>query len=220
MSVETQDKRLVDGVAQALSVLSKVKEGEFETRIAATLPSDHPLYPLISGINEMIDAFQEERQRKLEIFDELQEEQQRSFAYQAQLEEKLATIEQQREAIRELSSPIMEIWHDVVCLPIVGVMDTARSAETTSALLEAVAKRGTKCAIIDITGIEVMDTRTADHFIKMAQAVRLLGAECLLTGVNPTIADTVVQMGLDLKGIETHRSLREALQSYVSRRRA
>jgi len=96
------------------------------------------------------------------------------------------------------------------------VMDTARSAEMTSALLTTIVEKGSKYAIIDITGIDVMDTRTVDHFIRMAKAIRLLGAECALTGLNPHIAQTVVHMGLDLSDIVTHRSLRDALFRYVS----
>ena len=99
-------------------------------------------------------------------------------------------------------------------------MDTARSAEMTTALLQAVVKQKTRCVIIDITGIDVMDTRTVDHFMQMARAVRLLGAECVLTGVNPHIAQTVVHMGLDLSHIVTHRTLHEALQQYVERSRS
>ena len=219
MSVETHDPQLVEQISAALKALEKVSDGDLESRLDASLPADHPVTPLIARINAVIEAFAEERKHKHAIFDELYEEQQRTFSYQAELEEKLATIEQQRAAIRELSSPVMEIWQGVICLPIVGVMDSSRSAQVTSALLEAVAAKNTKCAIIDITGIGVMDTSTVDHFIRMAQSVRLLGATCLLTGVSPTIADTVVRMGLDLKGIRTYRTLREALQSYVSRNR-
>jgi rsbT co-antagonist protein RsbR len=144
-------------------------------------------------------------------------EQEKSRAYQAELEEKLATIEKQRAAIRDLSTPIMEVWDGVLCLPVVGVMDTARSAEMTNSLLQAIVEKKTRCTIIDITGIDVMDTRTVDHFMRMARAVRLLGAECVLTGINPHIAQTVVYMGIDLSNVITHRTLHEALQQYVER---
>jgi rsbT co-antagonist protein RsbR len=99
----------------------------------------------------------------------------------------------------------------------VGIIDTARSVEMTRSLLETIVAKGAKYAVVDITGIEVMDTRTIDHFIRMAKAVRLLGAECALTGLNPHIAQTVVHMGLELGDIVTHRSLRDALHVYVSR---
>jgi rsbT co-antagonist protein RsbR len=111
------------------------------------------------------------------------------------------------------------VWDGVLCLPVVGVMDTARSAEMTSSLLRAVMEKKTRCTIIDITGIDVMDTRTVDHFMRMARAVRLLGAECVLTGINPHIAETVVQMGIDMTNVVTHRTLHEALQHYVERSR-
>jgi rsbT co-antagonist protein RsbR len=204
MSTLLDDEQVVEGIADALLVLSNMGYGDFDTRIDIKLSEDSPLAALFAGINDMIDALKAERNR--------------NAAYQAQLEEKLTMIEQQRVAIRELSSPIMEVWQGVLCLPIVGVMDSVRSAETTDALLHSVAEKQAKCTIVDITGIEVMDTRTVDHFLKMARAVRLLGAHCMLTGVSPSIADTIVQMGLDLHGIETHRTLREALSAYVVRR--
>jgi rsbT co-antagonist protein RsbR len=134
-----------------------------------------------------------------------------------ELAEKLATIELQRSAIRELSTPIMEVWNGILCLPIVGIMDTTRSADMTDALLRAVVRTRARAAIIDITGIEVMDTHTADHFIRMAKAVRLLGAECMLTGINPQIAQTVVHMGLDMADVLSHRTLRDALQHFIDR---
>ena len=93
-----------------------------------------------------------------------------------ELEAKLETIEMQQAAIRELSTPIIEVWAGVLCLPVVGVVDSQRSAEMTETLLETIVAKQARMAIVDITGIDVMDTKTADHFIKMARAVRLLGA--------------------------------------------
>jgi rsbT co-antagonist protein RsbR len=137
-----------------------------------------------------------------------------------ELAEKLHTIEQQRSAIRELSTPVMEVWEGILCLPIVGLMDSTRSADMTDALLKAVVSTRARCTIIDITGIEVMDTHTADHFIRMAKAVRLLGAECVLTGINPQIAQTVIHMGLEMADIVSHRSLRDALQYFINRKQS
>lgn len=193
----------VDDIAEALLVLANVGYGDFESRIRTHLSPETPLGALLTGIDDMLDALQAEREK--------------SANYQAELEEKLATIEKQRVAIQELSSPIMEVWDGVLCVPIVGVMDSARSAETTESVLRAVADKAADALIIDITGIEVMDTKTVDHFVKMAQAVRLLGASCVITGVAPSIADTVVQMGLDFSGIHTERTLREGLKRYVAR---
>ena len=131
------------------------------------------------------------------------------------LEAKLETIEMQQAAIRELSTPIIEVWASVLCLPVVGIVDSQRSAEMTETLLETIVTKQAKLAIIDITGIDVMDTKTADHFIKMAKAVRLLGAECIISGINPAIAQTLTHIGVDLTGLRTLRSLRDALQIYL-----
>jgi rsbT co-antagonist protein RsbR len=128
---------------------------------------------------------------------------------------KLATIEMQQAAIRELSTPIIEVWAGVLCLPVVGIVDSQRSAEMTEALLETIVAKQARTAIVDITGIDVMDTKTADHFIKMAKAVRLLGADCIISGINPGIAQTLTHIGVDLTGVRTLRSLRDALQVHL-----
>ncbi len=199
----TGEERILESVADALLVLSNVGLGDYESRLEFDEKDDGPLASLFAGINSMIAA--------------LGEEEARSRTYQRELEGKLATIERQRLAIAELSTPIMEVWDGVLCVPVVGLMDTSRSSEMTASLLQAVVDKNAKCAIIDITGIDVMDTRTVDHFIRMAKAVRLLGAECVLTGMNPHIAQTVVHMGLDLSDVRTLRTLRDALQQYVAR---
>jgi rsbT co-antagonist protein RsbR len=194
---------ILSHVADMLLALADVGAGDYSTRLRTELPENHPLATLFDGINEMVSS--------------LEGEQQRANAYRKELEEKLATIEMQRNAIRELSTPIMEVWEGVLCLPVVGVLDSQRSGEMTEELLAAIVTRRAKCAIIDITGIQVMDTGTADHFLRMAKAVRLLGARCMLTGVNPGIANTIVHMGVDIGDIATHRSLRDALRSFVGR---
>ena len=128
---------------------------------------------------------------------------------------KLETIEMQQAAIRDLSTPIIEVWSGVLCLPVVGIVDSQRSAEMTETLLETIISKQARTAIVDITGIDVMDTKTADHFIKMAKAVRLLGADCIISGINPGIAQTLTHIGVDLTGIRTLRTLRDALQVHL-----
>lgn len=191
-----------ESVADALVALSNAALGDTAVQLEVDTHGSNPLSFLFSSINDLIST--------------LGTEQEQSLAFRRELEDKLQTVEQQRAAIRSLSTPIIEVWSGVLCLPVVGVMDTARSAEMTSSLLRAVVDKGTQYAIIDITGIDVMDTRTVDHFIRMAKSIRLLGAECALTGLNPHIAQTVVHMGLDLSDIVTHRSLRDALYRYVA----
>lgn len=200
-SMDSDAIEVIDKVADILMALSDVGAGDYSIRLPNDLGPDHPLGALYVGINEMIES--------------LQREEQRSAEYRQELEEKLTTIEQQRLAIRELSTPIMEVWRGVLCLPVIGVMDSARSAEMTQTLLHSVVSKQAAYIIVDITGIEMMDTATADHFIRMAKSVQLLGAECVLTGINPTIAQTIVHMGVDMGGIVSFRSLRDALEHYV-----
>lgn len=133
-----------------------------------------------------------------------------------ELEDKLALIEEQRATIAQMSSPIMQIWEGVLCLPVVGLLDTARSAEMTDQLLNRVVDARARCVLVDVTGIDVMDTKTADHFIKMAKAVRLLGAEPILTGISPAIAQTMAHLGVDLENVTTLRTLQDGLEAYLS----
>jgi rsbT co-antagonist protein RsbR len=200
------EDQLFDVVSDALIILSNVSEGDFDLRVPIPENLGGPVEALFEGLNEMIISLGSEKTR--------------SDDYRKDLEEKLATIEAQRMAIAELSTPIMEVWEGVLCLPVVGVIDTARSAEMTNSLLRMVVEKETRCCIVDITGIEVMDTSTADHFMRMARAVSLLGAECVLTGINPHIAQTIVHMGMDLRGVRTHRTLQDALRYHVARGRS
>lgn len=195
---------LLEHVADALLALSNVEMGDFDTRLEVD-GVDARLTDLFAGINEMIEAHREEAERLA--------------GYRRQLEERLVTIEHQRSAIRELSTPILEVWEGVLCLPVVGVVDTMRGADMASQLLEAIVARRTRYAVVDITGIDVMDTATADHFVRLAASARLLGAECALTGMGPNIAQTLVHMGVDLAGLVTYRSLEDALASIVVRER-
>ncbi|HYQ41188.1 MAG TPA: STAS domain-containing protein [Polyangiaceae bacterium] len=202
MTTNDELEQVRERVAEALLLLSSVGFGDTSVQLRVDVKSRHPLEAAFASINELIMAFAAENEQ--------------SNAFRRELEGHLEVIEKQRAAIQELSTPIIELWEGVLCLPVVGVLDTVRSTEMTGVLLQAIVDQKARYAIIDITGIEVMDTRTVDHFMRMARAVRLLGAECALTGINPHIAQTVVQMGLDLTDIVTHRSLRDALSYYVS----
>ncbi|MBZ5715835.1 STAS domain-containing protein [Nannocystis pusilla] len=140
-----------------------------------------------------------------------------SEAKRAELElrGKLELIERQQEVIRVLATPIIEVWDGVLTMPIVGLIDTARTAEIMDSLLQAVTQTRARFAILDLTGVEVVDTGTASHLIKMIQAIRLLGAEGILTGIHPTIAQTMVALGVDLSHVGVHAKLRDALKRCI-----
>lgn len=196
-------EELLTKIADVLLIVAGIGDGDYSTRLSNDLPADHPLTALFQGLNSMMDSLEAERRK--------------SETYRRDLEEKIETIDTQKSAIKELSTPIIEVWSGVLCLPIVGVLDSTRAGEMTESLLSAIVTRKARVAIIDITGIQVMDTGTADHFLRMARSVKLLGAQCVLTGINPAIAQTIVHMGVDLGGLATVRSLRNALQTFVGR---
>ena len=181
--------------------LQAVESGDLSARVMLSEGPAEPIGALAACINTMTEYLAERREE--------------THSFQQQLEGQIETIDKQRIAIRELSTPIIEVWKGVLCAPIVGVLDSARASEMTSALLNTVVETKAKLAIIDITGIEAMDTQATDHFLRMARAVRLLGADCALSGVHPNVARTIVHMGIDLAGIASHRTLRDVLQRHV-----
>lgn len=183
------------------SVLQAVEGGDLSARVQVDYPESDPLGALATCINTMTSLLADRRDE--------------TVSYQRELEGQLEMIDKQRVAIRELSTPIIEIWSRVLCAPIVGVLDSSRASEMTSALLNMVVSTKASLAIIDITGIEAMDTQATDHFLRMARAVRLLGSECALSGIHPNVARTIVHMGIDMTGVQSYRTLREALTQHV-----
>ncbi|HEU4582621.1 MAG TPA: STAS domain-containing protein [Polyangiaceae bacterium] len=195
---------LLANISQLLGVIERVGAGETVDSLKSSYSEAHPVGALTASLNEIIASLSEARLR--------------SQSYSRELQEKIAAIEAQDAAIAELSTPILEVWEGVLCMPIVGVMDSARTAEMARTLLNTIVQTKASLALLDITGIQVMDTRVVDHFLRMARAIRLLGARCVLSGVHPNVSQTMVHMGMDFKGIETHRSIREALRHLVDSR--
>lgn len=126
--------------------------------------------------------------------------------------EKIALIEQQANAIRELSTPILEVHEGVLCLPIIGVVDSARAAEMMHMTLGAVVSEQARFLIIDLTGVPVLDTSTADRLLAIARAAGLVGAQTVITGLQPAVAQTVVALGVGMGEVKTLRNLKDGLR--------
>jgi rsbT co-antagonist protein RsbR len=126
--------------------------------------------------------------------------------------EKNELISRLRMAVQELSTPILELWEDVLALPVIGVVDSRRSAEMMERLLDEVVRSQARFVIIDLTGVEVIDTQTADHFMKLVKAVGLIGARCVLTGIRPAVAQTLVDLDVDFGSLATLRNLKHGLR--------
>jgi anti-anti-sigma regulatory factor len=129
-----------------------------------------------------------------------------------EVDQKLEIIERQRFAIQELSTPVLQLWTNVLAMPIIGVVDSRRSAEIMERLLSEITAKQSRFVILDITGVEIVDTKTADHFIKVIKAAELLGTRCILTGIRPAVAQTLVEIGVDLSSIITLRTLQDGLR--------
>lgn len=116
-------------------------------------------------------------------------------------------IEQQARDILELSTPVMQLWEGIVAAPLIGSLDSQRTQQFMERLLERIVESNSSVALVDIMGVPTIDTQTAQHLIETISAVRLLGAQVVLTGVRPVIAQTLVHLGIDLSNITTRFSL-------------
>jgi rsbT co-antagonist protein RsbR len=121
-------------------------------------------------------------------------------------------IAQQSRAIQELSTPVIEVWEDILVLPLIGAIDTARAQRVVENLLETIVEKQASVVIMDITGVPLIDTAVANHLIMTVAAVTILGTRLILTGVSPHNAQTLVKLGVDLGDIVTKSSLRAGLK--------
>jgi rsbT co-antagonist protein RsbR len=135
-------------------------------------------------------------------------------AYQRAREEVIA---RQQEELMELSTPVVKLWDGILALPMIGTLDSARTQVVMEALLQRIVETGSEIAILDITGVPTVDTVVAQHLIKTVTAIRLMGSDCIVSGVRPQIAQTIVHLGVNLQGITTKATLADALAVALER---
>jgi rsbT co-antagonist protein RsbR len=126
-------------------------------------------------------------------------------------------ISRQQEDMLELSTPVVRLWEGVLVLPIIGTLDSARTQVVMESLLKTVVETNSRIAIIDITGVPTVDTLVAQHLLKTITAARLMGAECIISGIRPQIAQTIVHLGIDLTDIITKAKLSDAFAVALQR---
>ena len=126
-------------------------------------------------------------------------------------------IKRQQEELLELSTPVVKLWDGVLALPMIGTLDSQRTQVVMESLLQRIVDTGAEIAIIDITGVPTVDTLVAQHLLKTVTAIRLMGADCIISGVRPQIAQTIVHLGLDLQGVVTKANLADALALSLKR---
>jgi rsbT co-antagonist protein RsbR len=127
--------------------------------------------------------------------------------YQKSREE---VISRQQQELLELSTPVVNLWKDILALPLIGTLDSARTQVVMESLLQKIVETGAAIAIIDITGVPTVDTLVAQHLLKTVAAARLMGADCIISGIRPQIAQTIVHLGVDLSAVTTKATLADA----------
>jgi rsbT co-antagonist protein RsbR len=132
---------------------------------------------------------------------------------------KITIVERQEKMIRDLATPIIEVWDHVLVLPMMGAIDSQRAADVMDDLLRAIVNKRAECAVLDLTGIDNVDTQTAGHLVKLIQAIRLLGAEGVVTGIRPSVAQTIVALGLDMSDVRVMGTLQAGLKWWMERLR-
>ena len=129
-------------------------------------------------------------------------------------------ISRQQHEMLELSTPVVQLWDGILALPMIGTLDSARTQIVMESLLQKIVDTGSGLAIIDITGVPTVDTLTAQYLLKTVTAARLMGAECIISGIRPQIAQTIVHLGVDLGDVSTKASLADALAPGLRQDRA
>lgn len=221
MSIKNLEVRL-----QRLSeTLVRLLDGEVDAIDAYEDVADDPLGRIEETVQFLVmdakTATMANRDKEASLLmqqEELEEQRQRIRQQAADLRITAETIERQSIAIHKLSTPILEIGDDVLVLPIIGILDTRRSEAIMVSLLDGIVRKRAKWAIIDITGVELADTHTAESLMKVIRAAGLLGTKCIISGIRPEVSRTLVNLNVDLTQISTRRTLKDAFETCLHRR--
>ncbi|MCE1154835.1 MAG: STAS domain-containing protein [Bacteroidales bacterium] len=183
-------------------ILSSVAAGDLDLRIESEFEDD--LTGVEQAINLLIDDLTHELKKSLKLKQEMEEK-------LMKIQEQQKTILQQQEDLMELSSPVSKVWENILILPVIGTLDSQRTQIMMENLLQKIVTTGCTTAILDITGVPTVDTQVANHLLKTVTAARLLGAECIVSGISPAIAQTIVHLGINLSNILTKATLQDAM---------
>jgi rsbT co-antagonist protein RsbR len=209
----------MSGTVDNAYVERRRRVGEAHARIGL------PLNTYFAGMNRFLDCF-----REMAIEAEMDHEERLATqyavtkllhldtaivvdTYNAIVED---TLTAQANSLMEMSTPVTNIWEGILLLPIVGLIDSRRARDVMNATLEKIAESQARIFILDISGVGVVDTAVANHLIKISRATRLMGCECVISGVSPAIAQTVVELGIDVGDVRTTATMKDALSMAFS----
>ncbi len=142
------------------------------------------------------------------------------FTTEAFLKSRESVIQSQQRELLELSTPVVELWDNILALPLIGTLDSERTQVVMESLLQKIVETGATIAIIDITGVPTVDTLVAQHLLKTVSAARLMGADCIISGIRPQIAQTIVHLGVNLSDVTTKATLADAFRIALRRTQA
>ena len=125
-------------------------------------------------------------------------------------------LQEQTTTLMEMSTPVTQLWDGILFLPLVGYIDSKRAQDTMSTMLDQISSTQSKIFILDISGVAVMDTAVANYLIKMTQAARLMGCTCMLSGISPAVAQTIVELGVQIEKVTTKGNLKAALREALN----
>lgn len=185
---------------QLIDVIGAMAMLDFSTK-AIVDDSGSQLNAIATGLNMLAEELETTIVSKADL-----EEKNKELAKLAEANSKAA------EAIAEMSTPISRLWEGILLLPLVGMMTSMRIKSVMTAVLENISATQAKVIILDISGVAVVDTYIANHFIKIAKATRLMGCVCVLSGITPQVAQTIVELGVNVDEIETTGTMKDALE--------
>lgn len=164
----------------------------------------------------LLEVLQEEIKSSVELYDTMLKisrlfDSFSIIAFETYIKGREEVILRQTDEITEISTPVIRVWDGILALPIIGTLDSARTQVVMESLLTEIVESGSSVAILDISGVPTVDSLVAQHLLKTVSATRLMGAECIISGIRPEIAQTIVHLGIDLSGIVTKASLASAL---------
>jgi rsbT co-antagonist protein RsbR len=217
LAVASEHAKASDITAPEFRPIREFLEGVSRSRVAQGFSSDEtasfifslkkPFFAALRAeVGKDADALADQVWRATELLDALGLHTVKT--YQKSREE---VINRQQREMLELSTPVVKLWEGILALPMIGTLDSSRTQVVMENLLQKVVETGAQIAILDITGVPTVDTLVAQHLLKTVTALRLMGAECIISGVRPQIAQTIVHLGVDLQGVTTKANLADAL---------
>jgi len=194
--------------------ISRVAHGSSPSETAQFLLSMKPV--MFQLIREQLTTAPDELFREIDVTNNFVDAMALHIA-ESYIQSRDKVIARQQEEMLELSTPVVMLWDGIVAIPVIGTLDSSRAQMVMESLLHAIVQTNSRFAIIDITGVPTVDTLVAQHLLKTITAARLMGAECILSGIRPQIAQTIVHLGITLSEVVTRSKLSDAFRLALER---